>query len=136
MQGLEKLKPLALLLLRVGLGIILVFHGYPKLFTHTHEAMQGFDHMGFPTYFVYIAGVIEFFGGCLDPVASGLRNAPARNIVKNYRNCGGMYAEMIGHLSQTHSIFSCRHFHYRILGDIISPLRPSVNRSHSATRTL
>jgi putative oxidoreductase len=65
MQGLEKLKPLALLLLRVGLGIILVFHGYPKLFTHTHEAMQGFDHMGFPTYFVYIAGVIEFFGGCL-----------------------------------------------------------------------
>jgi putative oxidoreductase len=65
MQSLEKLKPLALLLLRVGLGIILVFHGYPKLFTHTHEAMQGFEHMGFPTYFVYIAGVVEFFGGCL-----------------------------------------------------------------------
>jgi len=65
MQGLEKLKPLALLLLRLGLGVILVFHGYPKLFTHTHEAMQGFEHMGFPAYFVYIAGVVEFFGGCL-----------------------------------------------------------------------
>jgi uncharacterized membrane protein YphA (DoxX/SURF4 family) len=50
------MKPLALLLLRVALGVILVFHGYPKLFTHTHEAMQGFEHMGFPGYFVYIAG--------------------------------------------------------------------------------
>jgi putative oxidoreductase len=65
MHNLEKLKPLALLLLRLGLGVILVFHGYPKLFTHTHEAMQGFEHMGFPAYFVYIAGVVEFFGGCL-----------------------------------------------------------------------
>ena len=63
MQGLENLKPLALLLLRLALGIILIFHGYPKLFTHTPDAMQGFEHMGFPGYFVYIAGVIEFFGG-------------------------------------------------------------------------
>src|SRR5271156_6834084 len=65
MQSLEKLKPLALLLLRVALGVILAFHGYPKLFTHTHETMQGFERMGFPGYFVYIAGVIEFFGGSL-----------------------------------------------------------------------
>jgi putative oxidoreductase len=65
MQSLEKLKPLALLLLRLGLGVIFIFHGYPKLFTHTREAMQGFAHMGFPGYFVYIAGVVEFFGGCL-----------------------------------------------------------------------
>ena len=65
MQSLEKLKPLALLLLRLGLGVIFIFHGYPKLFTHTREAMQGFVHMGFPAYFVYIAGVVEFFGGCL-----------------------------------------------------------------------
>jgi putative oxidoreductase len=66
MEALEKLKPLALLLLRLGLGIIFVFHGYPKLFTHTREAMQSFAHMGFPMYFVYVAGVFEFFGGlCL-----------------------------------------------------------------------
>jgi putative oxidoreductase len=65
MQSLEGLKPLALLLLRVALGVIFAFHGYPKLFTHTQEAMQGFGHMGFPSYFVYIAGVLEFFGGCL-----------------------------------------------------------------------
>ena len=65
MDGLEKLKPLALLLLRLGLGIIFVFHGYPKLFTHTRDTMQGFSLMGFPPYFAYIAGVIEFFGGLL-----------------------------------------------------------------------
>lgn len=65
MQHLEKLKPLALLLLRLGLGIIFVYHGYPKLFTDTHQEMVQFTHMGFPTYFVYVAGVIEFFGGFL-----------------------------------------------------------------------
>ena len=65
MQSLEKLKPLALLLLRVAVGVIFIYHGYPKLFGRTREAMQGFVHMGFPGYFVYIAGVVEFFGGCL-----------------------------------------------------------------------
>ncbi len=48
MDGLEKLKPLALLLLRVGLGIIFVHHGYPKLFTHTRDTIGMFVHMGFP----------------------------------------------------------------------------------------
>ena len=65
MQSMEKLKPLALLLLRLALGVIFAFHGYPKLFTHTQDAMQAFGHMGFPPYFAYIAGVLEFFGGCL-----------------------------------------------------------------------
>jgi putative oxidoreductase len=65
MQGLEKLRPLALLLLRVALGIIFLYHGYPKLFGHTRQTMDAFAHMGFPPYFAYLAGVIEFFGGCL-----------------------------------------------------------------------
>jgi len=65
MQGLEKLKPLALLLLRVTLGVIFIYHGYPKLFGHTRQTMDAFAHMGFPPYFAYLAGVIEFFGGCL-----------------------------------------------------------------------
>ena len=65
MHHLEKLKPLALLLLRLGLGIIFVYHGFPKLFTDTHEALREFPQMGFPAYFVYIAGIVEFFGGCL-----------------------------------------------------------------------
>lgn len=63
MQGLEKLKPLALLILRAALGLIFAFHGYPKLFSHTQGFLQGFPKMGFPAYFVYIAGSLEFFGG-------------------------------------------------------------------------
>jgi putative oxidoreductase len=70
MQGLEKLKPLGLLLLRFALGAIFVYHGYPKLFTHTRESMQGFVRMGFPGYFAYISGVLEFFGGLI--LAAGL----------------------------------------------------------------
>lgn len=65
MQSLEKLRPLALLFLRAALGVIFIHHGYPKLFEHTRQAMEGFVHMGFPPYFAYISGVIEFFGGCL-----------------------------------------------------------------------
>ena len=65
MQSLENLKPLALLLLRLGLGIIFISHGYPKMFGNTRAAMQAFEHMGFPGYFVYVSGVIEFFGGIM-----------------------------------------------------------------------
>ncbi len=65
MQVIEKLKPLGLLLLRVALGVIFVYHGYPKLFGHTHDAVQTFTHLGLPPYFVYIAGVIETFCGCM-----------------------------------------------------------------------
>jgi putative oxidoreductase len=65
MEALEKLKPLALLLLRGALAVVFIFHGYPKLFGNTRGTMQGFAHMGFPTYFAVIAGVLEFFGGCL-----------------------------------------------------------------------
>ena len=65
MRSLEKLKPLALLLLRWGLGLIFIYHGYPKLFTHTQQFLQAFPKMGFPAYFAYVAGVLEFFGGCL-----------------------------------------------------------------------
>jgi putative oxidoreductase len=65
MDGLEKLKPIALLFLRLGLGIIFIFHGYPKLFTHTQQTVEAFVKMGFPGYFAYIAGVLEFFGGIM-----------------------------------------------------------------------
>ena len=65
MEGLEKLKPLALLLLRLGLGIIFISHGYPKLFTQLQHTTEAFSKMGCPVYFAYIAGVLEFFGGIL-----------------------------------------------------------------------
>ncbi len=64
MQRLEKLKPIALLLLRVAMGVIFIYHGYPKL-THAQQWVQNFGHMGFPGFFAYLAGIFEFFGGVM-----------------------------------------------------------------------
>jgi putative oxidoreductase len=64
MQSLEKLKPLALLLLPVALGVIFISHGYPKL-THSRQWVENFGHMGLPGYFAYIAAVLEVFGGAM-----------------------------------------------------------------------
>jgi len=64
MRFLEKLSPLALLLLRCGLGIIFISHGWPKL-AHPQQAFEFFRQSGFPGYFAYVAGVLEFFGGLL-----------------------------------------------------------------------
>ena len=65
MKSLNSLQPLGLLALRLALGIIFFSHGYPKL-AHQGAGMQGFfvQH-GLPGNFVYIAGVLEVFGGIL-----------------------------------------------------------------------
>jgi putative oxidoreductase len=62
---LNNVRPLALLMLRIALGIIFLYHGYPKL-AHAGGGMQGaFVEHGLPAYFVYLAGIIETFGGLL-----------------------------------------------------------------------
>jgi putative oxidoreductase len=65
MRFLEHLKPLGLLVLRVALGLAFMSHGYPKLVSHTPQAVEMMSKMGFPSYFAYIAGVLELFGGGL-----------------------------------------------------------------------
>ena len=65
MQQLEKLKPLALLLLRCALGIVFIYHGMPKLFGKTQMFIDSFTGMGLPVWTVYLAGVIELLGGGL-----------------------------------------------------------------------
>jgi putative oxidoreductase len=65
MESLEKLKPLALLLLRFALGLVFVYHGYPKLFGHARETIEDFLRLGLPGYLAYVSGLLEFFGGTL-----------------------------------------------------------------------
>jgi len=77
METLEKLRPLALLLLRCAVGAIFIYHGYPKLFTQSQRYVGAFPHMGFPPYFAYVAGVLEFFGGILLVVGLFTRVAAA-----------------------------------------------------------
>lgn len=65
MRFMDHLRPLSLLLLRVALGVIFMWHGYPKLFTNHNAWVTNFVHMGFPSYFATISGALEFFGGIL-----------------------------------------------------------------------
>jgi len=64
MKNLSSLQPLGLLLLRAALGIIFISHGYPKL-AHGAGMQRFFIEHGLPGYFLYVAGVLELFGGGL-----------------------------------------------------------------------
>jgi putative oxidoreductase len=65
LKFLNNLRPLGVLALRVALGIVFLYHGYPKL-AHAGGGMQGaFVEHGLPAYFVYLAGIFETFGGLL-----------------------------------------------------------------------
>ncbi len=57
---------LALLVLRVVLGIIMIYHGWPKL-TNLGGTIEGFSGMGLPLPAVaaFFSMVAEFFGGLL-----------------------------------------------------------------------
>lgn len=63
MNFLRKWEPFTLLLLRCGLATVFIYHGYPKLFGGTERFVESFQAIGLPPYVVYIAGVIELFGG-------------------------------------------------------------------------
>jgi len=65
LRYLDRLQPLALLILRVGLGAIMIAHGYGKVFggfSHVHDMVQ---HLGFPGWTAYLVAGTEFFGGIL-----------------------------------------------------------------------
>lgn len=64
MKWLYRLEPLGLLLLRAELGIIFIFHGYPKL-VHPQNVQSLYAQHGLPAYSVYVSGVLELFGGGL-----------------------------------------------------------------------
>lgn len=62
-------RNLGLLILRVGLGIMFILHGYPKVFGGPEEweqvgqVMQYFGIETAPMFFGFMAGIAEFFGG-------------------------------------------------------------------------
>ena len=65
MRILEKIKPLGLLALRLGIGAIFLASGYDKLFASPAKWHAWFPQHGFPAYFSYLAGSLEFFGAIL-----------------------------------------------------------------------
>ena len=65
MKSLNALQPLGLLILRVALGIIFMSHGYPLLIHRSSQLQSLFAVHGTPSYLIYVAGVLELFGGGL-----------------------------------------------------------------------
>jgi putative oxidoreductase len=65
MRILEHFRPLALLVLRLSIGVIFVHEGYLKLFVNRAVFLKLFPSWGFPAYFTYVAGAMELVGGIL-----------------------------------------------------------------------
>ncbi len=63
-NALGRLEFLALLLLRVAVGVVFLWHGLMKL-DDLAAWQHNFIHMGFPGYFAILAGVLESVGGGL-----------------------------------------------------------------------
>ncbi|HXM20409.1 MAG TPA: DoxX family protein [Terriglobales bacterium] len=70
MRYLDRLQPLALLVLRVVLGVIMIGHGYGKVFGGLSHHVQLVSRLGLPGWLAYPSAFTEFFGGIL--VIAGL----------------------------------------------------------------
>ncbi len=75
MRYLDRLQPLALLLMRLTLGIIMVTHGYHKVFGGLHHHAQTVSSLGLPAWLGYVSSFTEFLGGFL--LLAGFFTRPA-----------------------------------------------------------
>ncbi len=60
---LDRVQPLGLFVLRVVLGIIMVVHGYHKVFGGLHHHAQFVASLGMPAWLGYVSAFTEFLGG-------------------------------------------------------------------------
>ncbi|HEX8813792.1 MAG TPA: DoxX family protein [Terracidiphilus sp.] len=65
MRYLDRLQPLALLLMRLALGAIMVAHGYHKVFGGLHHHAQMVASLGLPAWLGYVSAFVELLGGLL-----------------------------------------------------------------------
>lgn len=65
MRILDRLQPLALVVMRLALGAIMVAHGYQKVFGGLHQTAHFMAGLGIPTWLAYVASFTEFLGGIL-----------------------------------------------------------------------
>lgn len=70
LRYLDRLHPLALLVMRAALGSIMLVHGSHKVFGGLHHTAQMMGHLGIPSWLGYVVAFIEFVGGIL--VIAGL----------------------------------------------------------------
>ena len=104
MKFLRSFEPLALLVLRLVLALIFVYHGYPKLTHPTDQMREFFTSHGFPAYFVGLAGIIECFGALL--LAIGLFTRPAALVL------AGEMAVAIAKVHSVHGLIAVKDYEF------------------------
>ncbi len=65
LRYLDRLQPLALLVMRLALGAVMTDHGYHKVFGGLHHHVQFVASLGLPGWTAYLSAFAEFFGGIL-----------------------------------------------------------------------
>ena len=65
MRYLDRLQPLALLVMRLTLGVIIVAHGYHNDVGSLHHHAQVVAGLGLPSWLGYVSSFTEFLGGLL-----------------------------------------------------------------------
>jgi putative oxidoreductase len=65
LRYLDRLQPLALLVMRLALGAVMTGHGYLKVFGGLHHHVQFVTSLGLPGWTAYLSAFAEFFGGIL-----------------------------------------------------------------------
>jgi putative oxidoreductase len=62
---LDRLQPLALLVMRLALGAIMLVHGFHKVFGGLHHHAEFVASLGLPAWTAYLSSFAEFLGGLL-----------------------------------------------------------------------
>ena len=107
MKFLSGLQPVALLVLRLALSLVFIYHGYPKL-VHPTEGMREFFVMhGFPGYFLGLSGILECFGALL--LFVGLYTRPAALLL------GIEMAVAIWRVHSGHGIMSVKDYEFPLV---------------------
>jgi putative oxidoreductase len=65
LRYLDRLQPLALLVMRLVVGAVMVGHGYHKVFGGLHQHAQFISSLGLPAGAAYLSSLTEFFGGLM-----------------------------------------------------------------------
>jgi putative oxidoreductase len=65
LRFLDRLQPLALLVMRLALGAVMVDFGYHKVFGGLHHHVEFVRSLGLPAWSGYLSAFTEFFGGLL-----------------------------------------------------------------------
>ncbi len=62
MRYLDRLQPLALFFVRLTVGVIMVSHGYHKVFGGLHHHAQFVASLGLPAWTAYLGGLLVLVG--------------------------------------------------------------------------